>query len=294
MENNLLTFLNIGQQGRLGNQLFQYATLVGIAKKRNLVAKIPDISSKYWHGQKCLLNEFNISCPVLASDDKIICELQDTTQSGFYNENFEKSIVGGTSICGYFQNTKYFSNIEQTIKKELLPKKHYIDSANEYVQSVGRGKKVVSVHVRRGDNTDGTNPSFGLYGKDPLDKNYIWGAYFAKVKEILFKQNKPQDYTFLVFVGGSRSGNDADDIEWAKLHWNYDGFQVSDSNDPMVDFSRMLCCDINVVAHMSSFGWWSAYLNPNQNKQVIAPMNYFLDKIPQHRDGFYPKEWILL
>ena len=39
---------NLGQKGRLGNQLFQYAALVGIAKNRGFDFCIPDHSGSTW------------------------------------------------------------------------------------------------------------------------------------------------------------------------------------------------------------------------------------------------------
>ena len=44
--------------GRLGNQLFQYATLRNISLKKNY--DIYYDTNFEWHGQKCLLNFFNL------------------------------------------------------------------------------------------------------------------------------------------------------------------------------------------------------------------------------------------
>lgn len=289
-----LTFKNLGEHGRLGNQLYQYAALKGIAKKKGLEPKIPDLSGKNWHGQRCLLNEFRISCAPLTPTDTPVRRIEEPYPVGYYHKSFEDTIPDGVDIVGFFQNTQYFSNIEDEIKQELLPKQQYLDDAKAYIESIREGREVVSVHVRRGDMTDGTNPNNGLFGEDPIDQRYTWGAYFDRVTDRLFQDKKPEDYLFLVFVGGSRSGDDTTDIEWAKRHFDYDGFHVSDSNDPMVDFSRMLCCDTNIVSQVSSFGWWTAYLNPNPDKKVFAPFDYHLDNTTQHRSGFYPESWILV
>ncbi len=57
----MITFTQLGKYGRLGNQLFQYAALRGIALEKNLEAKIPDFNNSHWHGQKCVLDNFNLS-----------------------------------------------------------------------------------------------------------------------------------------------------------------------------------------------------------------------------------------
>ena len=65
----MITFHKLGQMGRLGNQLFQYAALKSLALKNNYDIKIPNPNHVSWHGQQCLLNEFNIECGYLYDSD---------------------------------------------------------------------------------------------------------------------------------------------------------------------------------------------------------------------------------
>jgi len=48
----MITFLELGSFGRLGNQLFQYAALKSLGLENGYEAKIPNPSLKEWHGQK--------------------------------------------------------------------------------------------------------------------------------------------------------------------------------------------------------------------------------------------------
>ena len=50
----MITFLELGKHGRLGNQLFQYAALKGIALRNNYECKIPDPKQMMWHGQQSM------------------------------------------------------------------------------------------------------------------------------------------------------------------------------------------------------------------------------------------------
>ena len=56
----MITFLELGRYGRLGNQLFQYAMLKSVSLARGYEIKVPNLDEQEWHGQKCLLNMFNI------------------------------------------------------------------------------------------------------------------------------------------------------------------------------------------------------------------------------------------
>ena len=56
----MITFSKLGELGRLGNQLFQYAALRGLSLKNNYEIFLPNLKIAEWHGQKCLLEEFNM------------------------------------------------------------------------------------------------------------------------------------------------------------------------------------------------------------------------------------------
>jgi hypothetical protein len=289
----MLYFSELGRYGRLGNQLFQYASLKGIAAKCNLKPAIPELSNKNWHGQRCLLDEFRLECDRINEESvlnyKVVVE---PNPPGYFHPSIEK-VTDKTNLFGFFQNTKYFEHIQPQICKELTPRQEHIDSALDYISSISEGKQVVSLHIRRGDITDGTNGEMGLFGEDPLDTRYAWGKYFDKCSREISRMLGHGNYRFLIFVGGSRTGDDSEDIRWAKKYFgNTDLYRVSDSNDPIADFTRIMNCQHNILSPASSFGWWAAYLNTNLDKIVLCPQDYHLDNTTRLRDGFYPKEWI--
>lgn len=289
----MITFTKFGEYGRLGNQLFQYASLRGLAEKTNHEFKLPNIKGRNWHSQNCLLGNFNITCNFLDSTDSIDRSIVEPCQGfGNYSPSIESSLKefdGNISLLGFFQNIKYFSNIEDKIKKELSPHKKYIDEAKKYIETIRNDMNVVSVHLRRGDVVSGPNSHIPYYGEtDIFDPNTIFGSYFSKAIEHFDMDST----TFLLFTGGSRTGDDTEDIQWTKkMFRDFPNFVVSDSNDPMKDLSRIISCDSNVACFQSSFGWWAAYLNTNGGK-VVAPKDYFQNGILH--DGFYPEEWILI
>jgi hypothetical protein len=72
-------------------------------------------------------------------------------------------------------------------------------------------------------------------------------------------------------------------------------YLFSEPSDSMMDFCLIRQCDHNIISHISSFGWWAAYLNPKKDKTVISPIRYHPDRpMFTHREGFYPADWGLV
>lgn len=287
----MITFTNLGQYGRLGNQLFQYAALKSAALKHGYVCKIPNPKIMAWHGQECLLNSFNIEAEYLSESDYKYIKHQVFAHepiSGVYTSCLE-NISDDTDICGFFQNIKYFENYSAQIIKELTPKKNITDKAYRLLNKFREQKPIVSLHIRRGDLTDGTNPIYlKHYGANPFDLDSVIGKIIYRMSEEF------SDAKIIVFTGGSRSGDDMHDIQWAKTYFSDKKFIVSQTNDPIMDFALMSLCDHNVITGPSTFSWWASYINPNPHKIVIAPIDFHLDGQSNLREGFYPKSWKLI
>ena len=288
----MITFSELGSYGRLGNQLFQYAALKSTALKNGYVCKVPDFSLKNWHGQSCLLSYFNIEAETLNKTDlqtinNIVSE--NPNYYGVYTDILE-NIPDNTNLFGFFQNTKYFKNFEDQIKKELSPRKELLNREERRMNLLkNSNEKFVSLHIRTGDNNDGTNPVYvSHYGSGPLDTNCTVGKYVTKALEYFPTDGNTK---FLVFVGGSRTGNDREDILWAKNYFSDKKFIVNDTNDPLIDFIRISLCEHNIVSFASSFSWWAAYINKNPNKIVICPEDYGFDGKTKHKEHFYPDTW---
>lgn len=121
----MITFSNLGKQGQLGNQMFQIASTIGIAKKNNQFYQFPK-----WEYQKYFKNKL----PLLnASSFTVIREISFTYHP--------IQVLSGRNydLHGYFQSEKYFSHCSQYIKEvfALIEQKKPIDR--------------VGIHIRRGD-----------------------------------------------------------------------------------------------------------------------------------------------
>ena len=294
----MITSLNLGINGRLGNQLFQYAALKALALKNNYEVKIPAPESRAWHGQECLLDNFNIDCEYLLDDEisNLLYRYNEQDYMNFDPEFF--NTPDWSTLDGYFQSINYFSGFEDQIKKELTPKKEFLDRGKKYIDALRqtRDAEVVSIHLRRGDNTDGSNPDkllCNMYGSgNKLDPASTFGKYLEKAEEV-FKEKK---VVYLVFSGGARGEEDNDaDLRWCLDNFHRKNFVVASPASPIEDFCRIVSCDHHILSHVSSFGWWAAYVNQRENKIMVAPNNYHPDRPDYtHRDGFFSEEFTLV
>ena len=138
----------------------------------------------------------------------------------------------------------------------------------------------VSVHVRRGDYVldKNTQEFHGVCGVD---------YYLDAIKLIASKM----DDLLLVFF--------SDDTEWAieefkNLPYSLIFIDHNKGENSWKDMFLMSNCKHNIIAN-SSFSWWAAYLNQNQNKMVIAPKQWFADPTKNSETSdLIPESWIRL
>ena len=141
----------------------------------------------------------------------------------------------------------------------------------------------VSIHIRRGDFT--ANPEVAKVHGNICNLEYYERA-------MNFIEQKIDNPIFYIFT---------DDVEWVKIHFNNRSnlIIVSNSVKNQVEFGHkhnahqemylMSLCNHNIIAN-SSFSWWAAWLNRNDNKIIIAPKKWFNDK-KSDRD-LIPITWI--
>jgi len=287
-------------QGGLGNQMFQYA----LAKKIGLLKKVPvkfDISWFNNFGEKTAPRHYNLPKFNIIENiatDKEIKKFQRhyphfSKIGKFYNflfsdsskyfkeknRNFDSSILNlNDNVCldGFWQSEKYFKNIENIIRTEFTLKEESENFIKLKENILKRKNSSIAIHVRRGD-----------YIRDPQKKErhtVLPTEYYTKSLEII-KEKIPNPYFFIF----------SDDIEWCKQYFNKldNVYFVDDKN--LKDYEELITmskCKHQIIAN-SSFSWWGAWLNPNLNKIVIAPKNYFNNpKIKVNINDRFPRKWI--
>jgi hypothetical protein len=245
----------MGRYGRMGNQMFQYATLYSIAKTRGYDFGIPfKFKSKNSYFNMCLDEAFN---NLSAQDCTGIQPARQTTEKDFsYNAGIF-GIKDNTDILGYFQTEKYFKDYRNQLLKEFEFKEEIKQKASD-IRNISN-QKTISIHIRLGDYEE-------LQDKHPICPI----SYYQEALTML-----PDDCLVYIF---------SDDTKKAFEIFKFLNrqFVIPESNSQYVDMCLMTMCDYHIIAN-SSFSWWGAWLS--NSKKVIAPSQWF------GRDPNMPKNW---
>ena len=258
----MLSFNMLGNMGHLANQMFQYASLRGIAKKHGYDICI--CPREYVGSQipvkNSILDCFNLDTKFELGRQKTISE-----SSFSFDKNLFENCPDGVDLHGYFQSEKYFSHIKEDILKEFTFKKEISAPAEELFESVFGEQEVISLHIRRGDYV--LNPNHPV---QPLE-------YYQKALNML-----PEKSPVLIF---------SDDADWCNQQelFSDDRFTVSEGNDAYTDMFLQNQCTYHIICN-SSFSWWGAWLAGSE--KVIAPKNWFGgDCINHNTNDLYCSTW---
>ncbi len=179
--------------------------------------------------------------------------------------------TGDLYLDGFFQDQRYFKDIEGTIRKEFILKEQMSEPARKVAEKIAASENSASIHIRRGDYvTDAkANAHHGTCGPE----------YYAEAFKVL--RNKVGPCTFFVF---------SDDIDWVKENMNLENATYVSSPE-IRDYEELILmslCSHNVIAN-SSFSWWGAWLNANPEKIVIAPHRW---TAKSSNNDIIPSSWI--
>ena len=178
-------------------------------------------------------------------------------------------------LSGYWQSEKYFSDAAEVIRSDFTFKMPFAPSNAELAEQI-LGVNAISLHVRRGDyaNNPQTTANHGLCSLD---------YYGSAIQHVVERIEQP---SFFIF---------SDDPVWVKKNLKIDfPCRYVDHNqgaDSYNDMRLMSMCRHHIIAN-SSFSWWGAWLNPHNEKMVIAPRRWFVRKAKTN--DLFPQGWEIL
>jgi hypothetical protein len=271
----------LGSNGRLGNQMFQYAGLRGVADNRGFDWVVPRPES-YGDSNYGLFDCFEMS-NVKEENFGMINGQNVATGQFHFNQDFFDRCPDNVNLHDYFQSPKYFSNIEDQIREDFTFKAEILDPCQEIMSDL---ENPIFIHVRRGDYVNSQNA------------HPVCPVEYYKEALTHFDDEVP----VLVF---------SDDIEWCQEQelFAVDRFMLSeynerypqscDTNDgrqnaliPYFDMCMMTLCSGGIMAN-SSMSWWGAWLISNPTQPIVAPKQWFGEQYKDYNmNDLRPEGWI--
>ncbi|CAH1777962.1 unnamed protein product [Owenia fusiformis] len=280
-------------QKGFGNQLFQYASLYGIARDNKMQASISS-NLELWDIFKLgddVVNDYK-DLPYLSRPRYLEKIGRYDKRTQFLNYNLDITLVG------YFQSWKYFETYKDDLKKHFTFNYDYRKKINSYLKRIPgfkqgnktRSTTLVGIHIRRGDMLDYNNVKLGYTVADEFYIQKAMTYYLSK-------------YTNVVFIVAS------DDPEWAKQtvnqslrkyymsHQNrkskfYPKARYLNNNTREFDFGVLSSCN-HMIMTVGTFGWWAGWLAggeviyfkfyPRPGSDLAALFT---------PEDYYPRNWI--
>ena len=280
----MIGFNHLGNLGRLGNQMFEFAALRGIAAEHQYDICIPP--SDHQGIENYSLHEcFKLDhIPTGFIND----ENYSLEQTYHFNNDLFSTCKDSTSLYGFFQSWRYFIRVEEQIRKDFTFHDEILEPCKEMIDCL---EEPIMLHVRRGDPnlTDprGFKWSYtqcsSQHPPQPLE-------YYEKALRAF-----PEDQPVIVF---------SDSVDWVKEQelFKPDRFMISEPEEkysdgsftPYIDLCLMSLCSHAIIAN-SSMSWWGAWLQTDPDKMVFAPKMWFGPdyKDKDTKDLYYPG-WHLL
>ena len=252
----MLSFNNIGNLGRLANQMFQLASLIGISENNGYDYCVPE-KNVFGHSDMAVRESPHNIVTVFPNTYRLFESKKGNPLFKRYPEtthNFDEQLFNNcpdnVDLFGYYQSPKYFQNVEDKIHGLFAFEEGVVSDCLDLItkELMLGGSELIALHIRRGDYV--YNPNHPV---QPIE-------YYEKALEKM-----PEDIPVIVF---------SDDAEWCSKQELFDGdrFMISEGNEAHYDMCLMTRCDYHIIAN-SSFSWWGAWLG--KSKKIVAPKDWF-------------------
>ena len=252
----MISFSRLGHYGQFGNQLWQYALIKSVAKRRGSGVSFPQNRHLPKRSGQYELWPLGVS----GVDSAAKAGPTYTERSLRFDENALLQ-PDGTDFLGYFQSWKYIED-EESLRQEFSITDHAIKSSIDIALATLKTRRTIVVNVRRGDYLGG-------------DYHLVLPArYYQAGMELL--DDGETDFLCV-----------SDDLRWCRDNFPRAKLLVPSSH--WQAFGVMCQCD-GMIGSASSFSWWAAFMQGDTPK--VFPDRWYGPSGPDYSiDDILPPGW---
>ena len=189
----------------------------------------------------------------------------------FAPDNLKKNKKKNKFIFGYFENPDFFSDIQNVLCDDFMPKYPIIEENTELYNDICK-KNTVCVSFRKWIESNAVVQDREICGKE----------YYQKAFKLM--QDRYSDCVFVIF---------SNEIEWVKEHFELPKNCLFESgNDPIYEKIRLMSGCNHFIISNSSFAWWVQFLGNAKNKTVISPGKWYNSE--KKRDPLIMDDFIVI
>lgn len=304
----------IRMSGGLGNQMFQYAFYLKLRSLGKEV-KFDDINEyRREKAKPIMLAVFGLTYPRATWEE--ITALTDGSMR--MSKRIHRKLFGRHAIeyeeqgffdprmmsfdtmylKGAFQSEKYFADIKEEVKQAYrfpkledmhLPEKLYktASSCLELIESC----EAVGLHMYRGDSRTAEE----LYDDICTEKYYEGAVRFLmdkcpEAKFFIFSNEPKWVKGWVRALVESQITEGMNQEEARRMERRFIMIEANTQHTGYLDMLLMSKCKHNIISN-SSFSWWSAWINGNPDKIIVAPDRWRND---EKSDDIYVNGMVLI
>ena len=255
----------LGKMGQLGNQMFQYAAAMGVARGLETDVTIPQHDDAVVDSLGNTLRIELFDCFKIKPNNIGYVQGVNWQERDFHFQHGVFKLKKDKDYCliGFFQTEKYFRKVKKKVRNEFKFLDYIVEDCKPVVQIFDNP---VALHIRRGD----------FLINSGNHHNLSMEYYEQALKEF------DDDRQVVIF---------SDDPEWCSEQplFDDDRFLVSDATGPYHDLYLMTQCSDFIIA-TSTFSWWGAWLADRGT--VVCPNKWFgPNNADKDMRDLYPEHW---
>lgn len=280
--------LTVNFKGELGNNLFQVAAVLG-SKEVGFVPHDSVTGVFFSKRRDCYISNedrplefddmFEYEFPYSDHTGGHVITHEDNDTSNGMNwayHDFEDRIAYISNpvvrLDGYFQSPKYFDHIrDDLLNKYFVFRQEIRNRMDEKYPNIGN---CIALHVRRGGDRKALEYNHGSVSME----------YYQRSLNVVLDLAKTIPDKVMVF---------SDDPTWCEDMFVGDDYEIVSGNANYEDM-YLITQASHVIMANSTFSWWGAYLNQNDEKIVTYPTNEWFGPGLRHLclKDMFPNEWI--